>query len=65
MEETQECDRVLVRGWSSTVKKDAGHEFKARIDVRDEKDQMANGLEARTGRPEVVLQCSLGLQRQL
>ena len=41
------------------MKKVAGHELKARVDVRDEKDQMA------TGRPEAVLQCSLGVQRQL
>ena len=27
--------------------------------------QMATGQKARTGRPEAVLQCSLGLQRQL
>ena len=54
-----------MRGWSSTVKKVAGHEFKARIDVRVEIGQMATGQEARTGRPEAVLQCSLGLQRQL
>ena len=51
-----------MRGWSSIVKKVAGHELKARIDVRVEKDQMATGQEARTGRPEAVLQCSLGLQ---
>ena len=49
-----------MRGWSSTVKKVAGHEFKARRDVRVEKDQMATGQEARTGRPEAVLQCSFG-----
>ena len=47
------------------MKKDAGHELKARIDIRVEKDQMATGQVARTGRPEAVLQCSLGLQRQL
>ena len=54
-----------MHGCSSTVKEVAGHELKARVDVRDEKDQMATGQEARTGRPEAVLQCSLGLQRQL
>ena len=38
---------------------------KARVDVRVERGQMATGQEAKTGRPETVLQCSLGLQRQL
>ena len=55
MKETLECDRVLC----------GADEPKARVDVRDKKDQMATGQEARTGRPEAVLQCSLGLQRQL
>ena len=54
-----------MRGRSSTVKKVAGHELKARVDVQVEKDQMATAQKARTGRPEAVLQCSLGLQRQL
>ena len=54
-----------MRGWSSTVKEVAGHELKARVDVRVERGQMATGQEAKTGGAEAVLQCSLGFQRQL
>ena len=58
---TESCARLVF----NTVKEVAGHELKARIDVRVERGQMATGQEARTGRPAAVLQCSLGIQRQL
>ena len=51
-----------MRGLSSTVKEVAGHELKARVDVRVERGQMATGQMARTGRPEEALQCRLGRQ---
>ena len=53
---------MTVRSWSSTVKEVAGHEFKARVDVRVERGQIATGQKARTGRPEEALQCRLGWQ---
>ena len=37
-----------VGDWSSTVKEVAGHELKARVDVRVERGQMATGQKART-----------------
>ena len=51
----------LVRGWSSTVKKAAGHELKARVDVRVEKDQMATGQNGEDRRTRGSLAVQLGI----